>query len=112
MKYRVASETILLLHLVVVLIAVFGFLFPSIQYLYIGILLLTLISDLFLGYCILSKWEFDLRRKSNPTIDYNYTWTSYYTYKLTRYRISDTFYWRTSIVFLVVALAINLYPHY
>ncbi len=112
MAYRIAAEILLVLHIAIVLVIVFGFLIPTIWYLYVGCLAATLTSDMLFGYCILSKWEFDLRKKQNPSVDYNYTWTTYYTYKITNVHISDTFYWWTSLLFLSCALTVNIYFHY
>ncbi|MBP9710895.1 MAG: DUF2784 family protein [Candidatus Pacebacteria bacterium] len=107
--YRTGADAIFILHFLLVLLVVFGFLLPSFWYLYMAALVATLISDLVFGYCILSKWEFDLRKKINPKINYNFTWTTYYTYKITNYKISDNFYRRASIVVLVGCIALNLY---
>lgn len=107
--YRVGADTIFVLHLLLILLAVFGWIAPSLWWIYMGALFATLISDLTFGYCILSKWEFDLRKKLDPTTDYNYTWTTYYTYKFTNQRISDRFYKKAAVTALALAIAINLY---
>ena len=73
------------------------------------ILIGTLISDAMFGYCVLSKWEFDLRKSSNPPIDYDYTWSSYYTHWFTKQRISNAFIEKAAFVFLTVSLAANIY---
>jgi len=108
--YRVGAEAIFALHFLTVLLVVFGFLVPSLWYVYIAALVATLISDLIFGYCILSKWEFDLRRRFNPSVPkYDFAWTTYYTYKFTNQQISYLFYKRASIVALSLALIFNLY---
>lgn len=107
--YRIGADAIFIAHLVLVLVAVFGFLVPSIWYFYMGVLVATLVSDLAYGYCILSKWEFDLRKKLDPSINYNFTWTTYYTYKITNYRISDTFYKKAAVTALALCVVLNLY---
>ena len=106
---RFAADAIFLLHLAIVVIAAFGFLVPSIWYLYMAVLVGTLISEVVYGYCIVSKWEFDLRKKINPAMDYDYRWATYYTYKLTNRHISNRTYTYASIAFLVFAILINLY---
>jgi len=108
---RLLAAIIFFLHFAVVLIVLFGWMIPSLWYPYMAVLAGTLLSDLVFGYCILSKWEFDLRKKIDPSIDYNYRWTSYYTYRFTQHRVSDTFILRVSTVFLVGSLVINLYFH-
>lgn len=110
--YRIGADAICLFHLALVLVAIFGFLFPSIWHLYMGVLVATLISDIMYGYCILSKWEFDLRRKLNPAEDYDFAFATYYTYKITNHRIDNTLYKNLAITYLVLAIGINLYFKY
>lgn len=107
--YRIGADSIFFIHFALVFIAVFGFLFPNLWYVYMSVLVATLISNLIFGYCVLSKWEFDLRKKVDPHTNYNFTWTTYYTYKFTNQRISDVFYKRAAIIVLVLCIAINLY---
>lgn len=107
--YRVIADSIWILHFFVVLIGCFGWLLPSIWLLYICVLIIALISELSLGYCFLSKWEFDLRKKINPNVNYDYGFTSYYTYKFTNHRISNRFYQQVATVFMVVSLLLWIY---
>ena len=102
----------LAVHAALFLLVLFGWTAPSLWYLYMSALALTLLSDLVFGYCILSKWEFDLRKRANPNIRYNYHWTSYYTYRLTERHLSDMFFTRASILFLIASLGINGYFHF
>src|SRR3989344_3309242 len=106
--YRVGADVLFVMHLALVLLAVFGWAVPSLWWVYMGALVVTLISDVVLGYCILSKWEFDLRKRLDPTVDYNYTWTTFYTYRITKHRISDTFFRRSAIIALTLAISTNL----
>ena len=111
--YRTAAELIFLFHLGLFLLVVFfGWYVPSLWPWYIAALVATLISDLVYGYCILSKWEFDLRKKINPGTNYDFTWATHYTYKLTNHRISNVLYWWMSIFFLTASLANSLYFHF
>lgn len=107
--YRIGADTIWLIHFGVVCIALFGWLLPQIWFLYLAVLVGTLISTSTLGYCVLSKWEFDLRKKLNPTLVYDYMYSSYYTYRLTGGYISNAFLARGGVVFAALSLAINLY---
>ena len=63
--YRVGADAIFILHFLLVLFVVFGWLTPRLWPWYMAALVVTLISDMVFGYCILSKWEFDLRKKHN-----------------------------------------------
>ena len=107
--YRVGANAIFLLHLLLILLVIVGWAFSSIWWLYMGVLVATLISDVIFGYCILSKWEFDLRKRVNPSTNYNYTWTTFYTYKITNRRIRDSFYKKAAITAIVLMILINLY---
>jgi hypothetical protein len=107
--YRIGADIILIAHFFLVLLAICGFLIPSLWYAYMAVLIATLVSDLVFGYCILSKWEFDLRKRINPKINYDFAWTTYYTYKLTNQRISNTFYKHAATTTLVLCIALNLY---
>jgi hypothetical protein len=106
---RILADCIFLFHCLVVAIIGFGWALPSIWYLYMLTLFVTLISEVALGYCFLSKWEFDLRKQIDPSVDYDYGFSSYYTYKLTHHRLSKRFIANAALFFLVASLAINLY---
>ena len=110
--YRIIADIIFLAHFLVLVIALFGWLVPSLWYVYMTVLILTLLSDLAFGYCILSKWEFDLRKKINPELDYRYSWTTFYTYKYTQNIISERFIERAAQVFIIGSLIFNIYFHY
>ena len=112
LMYKVSADIIWLAHFVVVCIALFGWLAPSLWVVYIAILLGTMISTLTLGYCVLSKWEFDLRKKINSSLTYDYTYASYYTYRLTHGYLSSVFLARAGVVFTSLSLATNFYFRY
>lgn len=111
--YRALAEAIFLVHLALVLLIVFfGWYIPGLWPWYVAALSATLVSDLVFGYCVLSKWEFHLRKKVHPHTDYDFAWTTYYTYRLTNRRISNQFYKRMSVFYLVSALLISNYFHF
>ncbi len=110
--YRIGADSIWFLHFAVVCVALFGWLAPSIWFAYVAVLAGTLISTLTLGYCILSKWEYDLRQKVNPSVTYDFIYSSYYTYRLTRGYLSSTFLARAGVIFTGVSLTITLYFRY
>jgi hypothetical protein len=107
--YRFSADVIWITHFLVVFIALFGWLIPSIQALYLAVLIGTLISTLALGYCVLSKWEYDLRKAIEPDVQYDFTYASYYTYRLTHGYLSNSFLKWAGVVFVSLSLAINLY---
>ncbi|HWO07460.1 MAG TPA: DUF2784 family protein [Candidatus Paceibacterota bacterium] len=107
------ADMIWLTHFLVVCIVLFGWLVPSIWLMYIGVLVATLFSTTVYGYCIMSKWEYDLRRKADPeSVDYDFSYASYYTYRLTQGYLSNAFLARAGIVFVSLSLAIQLYFRY
>jgi len=110
--YRITADFIFLIHSIVLIVALFGWLVPSIWFIYIAVLVLTLLSDIAFGCCILSKWEFDLRKKINPQLNYHYSWTTYYTYRFTQHLVSEVFIERMAQVFIIGSLLLNVYFHY
>ena len=110
--YRVGADLVWCLHFVVVALALFGWLWPQLWLAYIAVLTGTLISTLSYGYCILSKWEYDLRKKSSSPITYDFSYASYYTYRLTHGYLSNTFLARAGVLFAASSLIINLYFRY
>jgi len=106
---RLTAEIIFLVHIAVVAILLFGWLVPGLWPFYFTLLVATLISDLYFGYCILSKWEFDLRKRIDPDLKYDYSFTSYYTYKLTNLHIGHTFIVRCVHVFLMSSIMLNIW---
>jgi|SRR3989344_5082684 len=107
--YRIFADFIWFVHFFVIVFVLFGWLVPSFWYVYITIVAGALISELLFNYCFLSKWEFNLRKKINPKLNYDYSYTSYYTYKLTRQHLSTRFLARTGILFTTLSLLINFY---
>lgn len=105
--YRLGADFIWLLHFVMVLIALFGWLVPSIWLIYIAVLVGTLISTLTLGYCIFSKWEYDLRKKIDPLLTYDFPYASYYTFRLTQGRLSGPFLAKAGVIFVSLSLVIQ-----
>ena len=106
---HVGAIGIFFLHCLIVAIAAFGWLWPALWPLYITLITVILIQDIVLGYCVLSRWEFSLRRMLNPKLRYDYTFTSYYTYKLTHHRLSTNFIRIAAIIFLTTSLGLNIY---
>jgi hypothetical protein len=110
--YRACADLIFILHLTLVLVVLFGWAIPRLWPFYMTFLVITLISDVIFGYCILSKWEFTLRKKRDASVGYNYNWSTYYTHKLTQQHISDIFFTRLALVFLLISLGVNVYFHF
>ncbi len=107
--YKIAAQTIFLIHCFFFGLVLIGYLFPAIWYFYMATLCLAFASDIIFDCCLLSKWEFDLRKKWDPSVDYNYSFASFYTYKITNGRIRDSFYRWVAVIFLGFSILINLY---
>lgn len=110
--YRIFADGIWIFHLCVVLISLFGWLIPSIWYVYIAVLAAVFVTNTLFDYCLLSKWEFDLRTRIHTTLVYDYAYTSYYTYRLTRGYLSRNFLRYAGIGFTGASLVINFYFRY
>ena len=109
---RAIADSIFILHAGVVVVALFGWLLPEMWPFYMAVLVGTLVSDLIFGHCIMSKWEFNLRKKLNPGVDYDYTYSSYYTYKITGSRLRNGFLRIAAYIFLISSLILSLWTHY
>ena len=107
-RKKLTANLIFVLHFAVVLVLFLGWIIPQLWYLYVSLIGLTLISEFTFGYCLLSKWEFDLRKSIDPSLNYDYSFSSYYTYKLTQKHLSSRFVSGVGTSFLVVSLVFAL----
>lgn len=110
--YKILADLIFIFHLLIVLVVLFGWTVPQIWFFYMSVLILSLTSGLILGYCFLSKWEFNIRKKINPQTTNGSSFITYYIYKVTNYRISDSQYAGVSNIFLISSILLNLYLRY
>ena len=106
------ANFIFIFHCAILLVIFFGWIIPALWPVYAAVLAVTLILDIVLGYCILSAWEFQIRKKLNPHLNYHHSFTSFYTHKLTRQRISEKFIENTMVLFILASLCITLYFHF
>ncbi len=74
------ADLLFAIHLLTVAIILFGWAIFSIRIMYLTVIFLTLVSEIYLSYCPLTKWEFDLRKKHNPNLNYDYAFLNYYGY--------------------------------
>ena len=106
MTKKLLADFLFLLHGMVFFVVLYGWFVPSLQPLFVATLIIILIQNIFLNYCLLSKWEFNLRKALNPNLEYNYNFTSYYIHKFTDQTITPQFMRIAGIIFPVVALTI------
>ena len=102
------ANGMVLLHAVVLYILFFGWLFTRFEWLYIFTIVLTLSTQIYFGYCILVKWEFDFRKKIDPTLSYDYSFLSWYAYKYSKVQIPVQLMKWISYVFLSASLVAYL----
>jgi len=107
--YKITADMIFVIHFFVLALAVLGWLAPSLWHFYMGVLILALLSDIILGYCFLSKWEFNLRKKFNPKKKYNRAWSTFYTRALTSKYLTEKKFSKFASGFLIFSVAANLF---
>lgn len=107
--YTFGANLIFVFHVLWALVAIFGWLIPALWPLYMAVLAATLISLLFLSHCPLTRWEFNMRRKVDPTASSSSVFLAHYLAKLLGRQITDAFILRAGLVFVVASIAINLY---
>lgn len=101
------ANFLFVLHFIIVGIILFGWIFPLIYFLYVGILLVTLLCWIFLGYCPITKWEFNIRKKYEPGLDYKSEYIEYYFNKIFKIAIPVIFIRIVGIIFLIMSLMIT-----
>ena len=100
----IIANLFFILHFIFVAIIFFGWLFPKIYIVYIIVLLITLFCWMFLGYCPITKWEFNIRRKYEPGLNYRNEYMEYYVSKFFKINIPVIFIRVYGIIFLVISL--------
>jgi hypothetical protein len=104
----ILANFLFILHFFIVGILLFGWAFPRIYYIYVILLIITLIYWLFLGYCPITKWEFNIRRKYEPGLNYKNEYIEYYASKLFKINIPVFFIRIIGVIFLVISLLIAI----
>lgn len=76
--YQIGANTIFAIHLLLVILVVFGWLLDSLFYVFLFALFATFLSEVLLGYCFLSKWEFYIRRRIDPSRNFDKSCIGHY----------------------------------
>ena len=100
------ANILFVLHFIFMGIILFGWMFSEIYFLYIAVLLITLFCWIFLGYCPVTKWEFKIRRKYEPGLNYKNEYMEYYVSKFFKINIPVLLIRITGIIFLILSLLI------
>lgn len=110
-SYLALANVLFLIHCVLVIILLFGWLVEALYYVYIASLFSTLLSHIIFGYCLLTKWEFTLRRRLHPGLYYDSTFIGYYCHRYIQRETSTKFLKYASRVFLWSSIAAHALKH-
>ena len=106
--YWLLADFIFVIHIAVVYIILFGWYHERYHTVYLFTLITTLLSEVILGYCILTKWEFDLRKKVKPELAYDSNFMSYYVHKFFKLNLPKQYIKYPALVFLIVSILLTL----
>lgn len=110
MNTKAVANFVFIIHLVLVCLVTFGWLIPGFFYFHLILLLATLFSEIFLGYCPLTRWEFGIRKKLDPTLSFDKSCIVHYIRKwqgLGPRPVGDTkksFFKKNSFIFVLLVI--------
>lgn len=104
----VVANALFVLHVLIGLVILFGWLYAPIRPLYLALLILWPLCWLVFGFCPLSKWEFQLRGINIKDTDLNGEIISYYARKLFGVRIPAPFIFGGGLVLLGISVVGNV----
>ncbi len=111
--YKITSNVISIIHIPIIFFIFFGWLFTGVlSYIYLGILVGTLLSWQLLGYCILAKWEFDIRSKYMRVPKYHYEYLHYWSYKLFNLNINAKYIRNYGTLFIICSMILWTYKNF
>jgi hypothetical protein len=111
-RKTLAANAIFAAHCLVCVLGAIGWYFPLLHTIWVTGMLVSLVLGNTLGYCILSKWEFDIRKQIEPQTNYDYAWSTFYTHKLTNGKISDGTIRSILNILMITALVTFFYFNY
>ena len=100
------ADLIFLIHCLIVFVIVFGWAFAKLNFIYPLVLVATLVLETIFGYCILTEFEFRLRKKIEPSLEYDHSFVTYYMHKIYDFKIPRRFLDIVYKSFLIVSLMI------
>lgn len=111
--YWIGASFLAVVHPVVTLVILLGWAHEDLFCLHGFFVFLTVLSWVFYGHCVLSDWEYKLRKKLDSDIElYEYGYLHYHLRKLTPIAPDKKFIKRIGMPFLVCLLIVwcfNLY---
>ena len=87
--YLTIANSLFLIHTAFAILVLVGWAIPSVSYIYFPVLIASLVSELALGHCVLTRWEFDIRKRLYPTLHYEHSFLIHYGSRLLRIESSD-----------------------
>lgn len=108
--YKILADFVFIVHFLLVLTVMFGWLFPKLFYFFLAAIIATALSEILFKYCLLSKIEFGLRRKINPDKHYDKSCIVHYwrVFRGMPPRLpkipSPNFFKRNSFIFILILL--------
>ena len=87
--YLTVANSLFLIHAAFALLVLVGWAIPGVSYIYFPVLIASLVSELVLGYCVLTRWEFDIRKRLHPTLHYEHSFLIHYGSRLFHIERSD-----------------------
>ncbi len=106
-KLWMAANGMFVIHMIWMTVVIFGWAIPGIYPFYVAFLVVNLILEIYFGYCIFTKWEFDLRKQVNPNFEYGPSFIRHYLNKFFGYQVSHSYIKPVAIGFLVVSILAN-----
>lgn len=117
--YLALANIVCILHFLLILLVLFGWVHDRSFWFFVSAILITAFSELLLGKCILTVWEFNLRRKVDPSKIYDPSCIMHYSRKLIglgprviNVNTKVPFYKNYFLLSLVVWLIIGTYLHF
>ena len=87
--YSTVANSLFLLHTAFALLVLVGWAIPGLVYVYLPLLLTSLIAERLLGYCVITKWEFAIRKRLHPALHYEHSFLIHYGRRLFHIERSD-----------------------
>ena len=87
--YLTIANSLFLIHTAFAILVLVGWAIPSVSYIYFPVLIASLVSELVLGHCVLTRWEFDIRKRLYPTLHYEHSFLIHYGSRLLRIESSE-----------------------
>ncbi|GEM_PF-6601147 len=102
------ADLIFILHCILGVFILTGWLFSEIKVLYLAVLCMWLSSWIFLGYCPPTKWEFSLRRIYDKSINPNDEAIKYYMYKFFKIDIPTKKIFNGGMIVFIILVILTL----